>query len=289
MAVIREHRPDVLITDILMPELDGWEILSMVRRDVLLWDTPVVVLSWREDFLQRLRDLEVEANAYLLKESDRSHILASVSETVAERRQIAQRVSESDDASGRVEQIGIVPLLDALAGRRGTARLVVRETWNVFEVTLRMRTVLDVRHLVDGMPRESGVSALRLLLGVRSGRFTVSTPLWREDGAVLGPYDQTLAAAARPFQELVDLVTNGVFLRSTTLALRPELLPRYLETTPRRVHMVVDALRTGSQPIELIAEGRVTLSAMESIMLDMVRRGIVLEMHPQADHIATSS
>ncbi len=65
----RRRRPDVVISDILMPELDGFGLCRAFERDPALADVPVILLSWKEDFLQRMRDLSSGARGYLRKEA----------------------------------------------------------------------------------------------------------------------------------------------------------------------------------------------------------------------------
>ena len=45
LAKIRESRPDLLVSDVMMPEMDGFELLANVRRDPVLNDLPVIMLT----------------------------------------------------------------------------------------------------------------------------------------------------------------------------------------------------------------------------------------------------
>jgi DNA-binding response OmpR family regulator len=44
LVAIRRARPELVIADVMMPELDGFELLSVIRRDPSLQDIPVIVL-----------------------------------------------------------------------------------------------------------------------------------------------------------------------------------------------------------------------------------------------------
>lgn len=61
------HRPDLIILDIRMPEMNGDEFLSYIKDNVLFKDIPVIVLSGEESSATRIKMLEEGADDYILK------------------------------------------------------------------------------------------------------------------------------------------------------------------------------------------------------------------------------
>ena len=61
------HRPDLIILDIRMPEMNGDEFLSYIKGNVLFKDIPVVVLSGEESSATRIKMLEEGADDFILK------------------------------------------------------------------------------------------------------------------------------------------------------------------------------------------------------------------------------
>jgi signal transduction histidine kinase/two-component SAPR family response regulator len=64
---IREHRADLVITDVMMPEVDGFGLLASVRADEATRDVPVLMLSARAGEEMRLEGLQAGADDYLVK------------------------------------------------------------------------------------------------------------------------------------------------------------------------------------------------------------------------------
>ncbi|MBM3981320.1 MAG: hybrid sensor histidine kinase/response regulator [Planctomycetes bacterium] len=66
---VRAERYDLLVSDIDMPRMNGLQLVQAVRADDRLRDLPVIIVSYKEREEDRMRGLEVGANAYLTKSS----------------------------------------------------------------------------------------------------------------------------------------------------------------------------------------------------------------------------
>lgn len=67
LACAREHRPDLVITDVRMPGLDGFELTAAIRADPALHRTPIVLLTSLADEASRKKGKLVGATAFLTK------------------------------------------------------------------------------------------------------------------------------------------------------------------------------------------------------------------------------
>ncbi len=63
-----EVRPDLVLTDLEMPVMDGFELIAALRRDASLHELPIVVLSTRASDDDRRRALSAGADAYMIKQ-----------------------------------------------------------------------------------------------------------------------------------------------------------------------------------------------------------------------------
>jgi len=64
---VKEFNPDIILTDILMPELDGFEVIKMVKADEATKTIPILIMSnlGEEDHIQK--GLELGALGYIVK------------------------------------------------------------------------------------------------------------------------------------------------------------------------------------------------------------------------------
>jgi DNA-binding response OmpR family regulator len=72
---IRSRRPDLVILDVMMPELDGLDVLRTVRRD---YDVPVLMVTARSTAEDKLAGFDLGADDYLTKPYDPRELMARV-------------------------------------------------------------------------------------------------------------------------------------------------------------------------------------------------------------------
>ena len=76
LDMLQQYRPDILITDIRMPIMDGLELMR--RCSVQHRDVPFIILSGYDDFKYAQKAIEYGAKAYLLKPVDRAALYAAI-------------------------------------------------------------------------------------------------------------------------------------------------------------------------------------------------------------------
>ncbi|MDQ7249127.1 response regulator [Dongia sedimenti] len=83
LDAIRRARPDLVLTDVMMPRLDGFGLLRALRDDPLLRDLPVIVLSARAGEEARVEGLDSGADDYLTKPFAARELIARVNANLA--------------------------------------------------------------------------------------------------------------------------------------------------------------------------------------------------------------
>ncbi|SFU87421.1 ATP-binding protein [Pseudoduganella namucuonensis] len=116
LEAARAQPPDLIISDVMMPELDGFGLLAAVRADPALRDTPVLLLSARAGEEARIEGLTAGADDYLVKPFSAKELLTRVDSQLMRHR---MRQVESAHASRMAAVFRQAPM--AIAILRGPA------------------------------------------------------------------------------------------------------------------------------------------------------------------------
>jgi len=90
MTLLAEHVPDIILLDIEMPRMDGYEVAAQVRADPRLRDVPIIMITSRSGDKHRAHAIELGVNDYLGKPYQESQLIDAITPLVARRRAATQ-------------------------------------------------------------------------------------------------------------------------------------------------------------------------------------------------------
>ncbi len=204
LARAREHQPDLIILDVMMPKIDGWSVLSALKSDPQLADIPVIMQSVRDD-----RDLGfmLGASEYLVKPVDRGKLVSLLRQHIAE-----------PDAT-------VLVVDDDPGTRRALSKTLRGENWKVVEASQGIEALEAVRQqtptviLLDlVMPEMDGFEFLHTLhehppwreipIVVLTSKDLTADDLQRLNGGVERVLEKGTLSRHRLFDEVRRLVTT---------------------------------------------------------------------------------
>jgi len=78
LAEARELRPDLVILDLMLPDMDGYTVSAELRAMYRAWTLPILMLTARDKLRDKLRGYCAGADAYLTKPYDAGELLGAV-------------------------------------------------------------------------------------------------------------------------------------------------------------------------------------------------------------------
>ncbi len=88
IQMAREKEPDLIISDIMMPEMDGFSLLKHLKQDTKLSNTPVILLTAKTLTESKIKGLEFGADDYVTKPFNAKELIARVHNIIDIRRKI---------------------------------------------------------------------------------------------------------------------------------------------------------------------------------------------------------
>lgn len=84
VQIARQSRPDLIVCDIMMPELDGYGVLAELRHDLATATIPFIFLTALAGTFNLRQGMNLGADDYLVKPFSRSELLAAISSRLAQ-------------------------------------------------------------------------------------------------------------------------------------------------------------------------------------------------------------
>lgn len=154
--------PDIIVSDITMPELDGMELCRKIRSMPKLADVPFIFLTAHGEPDERVKGLRSGADDYMVKPFDVEELIARIDVLYGNIRK--RRFSNT--LSGNIAELAIADTLQIFAQSKKEGNLIIRTDDQSGFISFRDGNLVDASFM-----EESGEDALALLLQLDSGHF----------------------------------------------------------------------------------------------------------------------
>jgi phosphate regulon transcriptional regulator PhoB len=174
LQLVREHRPDLMVLDLMLPGVDGLEICRLLRRDQNTASVAIIMLTAKAEEVDRIVGLEMGADDYMVKPFSPRELVARV-KAVLRRGQmpstdVVQRMGQLEvDEAKRQVRVGDTPveltvkefdLLCALIRAKGRVlnrEQILESVWGYANaVDIESRTIdVHIRRLREKLGQES--------------------------------------------------------------------------------------------------------------------------------------
>jgi len=202
LRVARAERPDLILLDVKMPGLDGFQVATALKKDPSTVGIPLIFFSALGAPSEKIRGLELGADDYVTKPIDAEELKARV-RTILRRNRPQKGTSFA--ASGQLQVMNLPSLVRTLEADRRTTRLLLTRGEERGEI------VFGDGHITRATqgPRQ-GEAAVYELLTWQDGSFQMATvdPAQQIGGEVAAPNQGLLLEGLRRLEEIPGLKTR---------------------------------------------------------------------------------
>jgi DNA-binding NarL/FixJ family response regulator len=141
LEVLEKEAPDMIICDVMMPEMDGYALVESVRKDSRTSWIPVLFLSAKGQSQDRVKGLNTGADVYMVKPFEPEELVAQVESSLKQASRLIQHQTKGNDSGPKIQvpfDVELTPteLRVVHFVARGMANREIAEELNVSQRTI---------------------------------------------------------------------------------------------------------------------------------------------------------
>lgn len=176
LTAVAETRPDVIVTDIMMPVMDGYTLCRRLRADPAACTIPFLFLTAKDEERDRIHGFKMGADDYLTKPCDLAELHARV-QVLLERVDEARRIPpDAIRISGQLSEIDVLELIQDLELQQKAGALILKRNSESGVIYLKEGKIVGAE-----LGTTRGREPLASLLGWKSGSYVFVPDVSPED------------------------------------------------------------------------------------------------------------
>ena len=274
-------RPDVIVSDIAMPEKNGWDFLAMVRADPRLSEIPFVLLSCHGTFLRGLQQAAAGADDYIEKGIRAADLRQRVEAVLEARLRLASWHDVPPPSFRERAGVGVFAVMTALSKSRASGQVVVEDGWGRVLLQLAGGVVVNAV-AVEADGRTVAVGEEAMIAALDRPEAAIEFFAGAEPS---GPSTMSCSPV-----DALETAANALAERRRTqreLALGDNARLRFNEAPARLYFLVADTVSqalarrfaAGASPRDILAAGDVDPVLVEGVVADLLHKGVA-ELEP---------
>ena len=266
---LAEH-PDLIIADISMPGMDGWELCSQIRSNPFTSFIPFIFLTQRTDAPDRIRGLQMGADDYLTKPFEMDELIARVQLIFQRIRKTQESIltSTKKTLSGSTKEMALPDLLQMFSLNQKTGLLRISKAgMSPGRIALENGKIIAAEF---GVAR--GEKAIYRLLKWEDAHFDVEPLVDPDrDNQLPGTVEEVLMEGMRQIDEMNELEKD---LRLAAKRLLIKEKPAQSELSPREARLL-EVIRDNFDPLEVLEALPWTDYEIYRMIAYFIKKGVV--------------
>jgi len=245
LRIAKADRPDLILLDVKMPKLDGFQVATALKQDPTTAGIPLIFFSALGSSTEKIRGLELGADDYVAKPIDAEELKVRV-RTILRRNRPQQGTTVA--ASGQLQVMNLPALVRAFEGDRRTTRLLLTRGEERGEIIFEEGHITRARQ----GPRQHEAAVYHLLSWQEGAyQMTAVDPAQQFGGEVAAPNQGLLLEGLRRLEEIPVLRARLAGVRGPLTVPAPvrEAVARQAPPATAALVSLLDGARTLDQAL----------------------------------------
>jgi len=269
---------DTVIADLNMPQMDGWEMLKILKQDHRTREVPVIFLSAHEDYRETLKAARAGAHDYLAKTGRSEHVVQSALGVITPRLEALFELVVQQPMKVRVQLLGLQWFLRAITRINGTGLLELGDEWGRYSLAVENGQPLWASADMKKR-RADGVAAFAAMLVARfpQGMYTPGPPIDDVGAEPLGmSMENLIQRTCEKLNNLENRLTAAKLAQATSFEVDHELYDLYRKiASDKRVELARAVCEQQIPASDLPAAVRLPADQVTEGLRDLLRRGVI--------------
>lgn len=94
LALVVDHKPDIIFVDIMMPRLDGYQTCAVIKHNLVFQNIPIIMLSSKDGLFDEARGGIVGAEQYLIKPFTDEELLTAIKRYIKPKNELTKIIAD---------------------------------------------------------------------------------------------------------------------------------------------------------------------------------------------------
>ena len=83
LEILKDNKPDLILLDIMMPEMDGWDVFRKIKKDNKTFSIPIIIITAKKDEIDKVMGVELlKVDGYVTKPFVRKELVDKIARTI---------------------------------------------------------------------------------------------------------------------------------------------------------------------------------------------------------------
>jgi len=268
---------DIIVADLSMPRMDGWEMLKTLKADHRTREVPVVFISAHDDYRESLRAARAGAHDYLAKTGRSEQVVNAALKAITPRLEALFHMLVKEPVQVRTQTVGLQWFLRALARLGSTGVLLLKDDYGSYQV--EVSEGLPVAALSEVQQRKvGGVSgfARTLVATTAQGSFAFYEPPLDPLPSIASSMEELIQRTCERLNAAELQATERKLATATEFDVDPDLYQLYCRVAPARKLAFAQAVCEKRMPVHEAATSlKLPLEQCREWLRELLRRGVI--------------